>query len=219
MDGSQLPTEWTHLKEKIVSGVSDSKMRDVSHLKKGIRTQGGPMTKNVDDSEVSMMTKMSDASKKSPMAEKVESTTNRQSEKSSLTFGGDNTENVENGLSKKPIRVPTPTPEKKPEVHRTSNDRQENPFPVPHPNKTGEVNKMGHLGGMPHCDTLTRENLRFAGHDSDSHHVTKEYFNQQQELSKEEREQALAECRKRCGIVPGQIAVPKDPSSQLVEQP
>ncbi len=35
------------------------------------------------------------------------------------------------------------------------------------------------------------------------------------EQSKEEIEQALAECRKRCGIIPGQMAVLKDPSSQL----
>jgi hypothetical protein len=39
------------------------------------------------------------------------------------------------------------------------------------------------------------------------------------EHSKEERELALAECRKRCGIIPGQMAVLKDPSSQPVEQP
>jgi len=38
-------------------------------------------------------------------------------------------------------------------------------------------------------------------------------------MSKEDREQALAECRKRCGIIPGQMAVLKDPSSQLVDQP
>ena len=43
----------------------------------------------------------------------------------------------------------------------------------------------------------------------------------EREQSKEEIEQALAECRKRCGIIPGQMAVLKDPSSQLdrVEQP
>ena len=41
------------------------------------------------------------------------------------------------------------------------------------------------------------------------------------EMSKEDSEQALAECRKRCGIIPGQMAVLKDPSSLLdkVEQP
>ena len=41
------------------------------------------------------------------------------------------------------------------------------------------------------------------------------------EQSKEERELALAECRKRCGIVPGQMAILKDPSSLLdkVAQP
>jgi hypothetical protein len=38
-------------------------------------------------------------------------------------------------------------------------------------------------------------------------------------LAKEEREEALAECRKRCGIIPGQMTVLKDPSSQLIEQP
>jgi hypothetical protein len=48
--------------------------------------------------------------------------------------------------------------------------------------------------------------------DSDSRHVTEGHSDQQHELSKEEREQALAECRKRCGIIPGQMAVLKDNS-------
>jgi hypothetical protein len=39
------------------------------------------------------------------------------------------------------------------------------------------------------------------------------------EQYKEEIEQALAECRKRCGIIPGQMTVLKVPSSPLVEQP
>ena len=122
-------------------------------------------------SKMSKMTEMSDASKKSPIAEKVESITKRQSEKSSLTFGGDNTENVKNGLFSKPIRAPTPTPEKKSEAHRISNDRQENRFPVPHLGETGEVSKMGHLGGMPHCDTKTRENICSTTHVGDSRHA------------------------------------------------
>ena len=40
-----------------------------------------------------------------------------------------------------------------------------------------------------------------------------------EEKSKEEIEQLLAAHRKKLGIVPGQMAVLKDPSSQLVEQP
>ncbi len=71
---------------------------------------------------------------------------------------------------------------------------------------------MRHLGGMSHYDTRMRENLRSMGHVSDSHHVTKGSLNQQHELSKEEREQALAECRKRCGIIPGQMVVLRDNS-------
>ena len=124
------------------------------------------------------MSKMAKTSKKSTMAENVESTTNRQSKKSSTSIEGDVTKNVESGTFKKVIRAATPTPEKKSEVHRTSNDRQENPFPVPHLGETGEVNKMRHLGGMSHYDTQMRENLRSAGHVSDSHHVTKGCSNQ-----------------------------------------
>ncbi len=50
-----------------------------------------------------------------------------------------------------------------------------------------------------------------------SRHVTEGHSNQVHELSKEDREQALAECRKRCGIIPGQMAVLKDPSPWLYQ--
>jgi hypothetical protein len=56
-------------------------------------------------------------------------------------------------------------------------------------------------------------------HDTPLTPVTKTEQKQPGEQSKEEIEQALAECRKRCGIVSGQMTVLKDPSSQLVEQP
>jgi hypothetical protein len=112
------------------------------------------------------------------MAETSESGTNRQSKKSSTTFGGDSSKNVESAHFGLPIRAATPTPEKKSEVHRTSNDRQENPFPVPRLGETGEVSKMRHLGSMSHCDTKTRKNLRPKDHDSDSRHVTEGHSNQ-----------------------------------------
>ena len=76
---------------------------------------------------------------------------------------------------------------------------------------------MKHLGDMFHSDSQTKEIIRPAAHDAPLTSVTKTEREQPGEQSKEEIEQALAECRKRCGIVPGQMAVLKDPSSQLVE--
>ena len=65
MDGSQLPTEWTHLNSDLVTGVSDSKKRDGSFQQNSIATKTGPMTKNHDDP---VSSKMSKTSKKSHMA-------------------------------------------------------------------------------------------------------------------------------------------------------
>ena len=80
---------------------------------------------------------------------------------------------------------------------------------------------MRHLGTMCHRDSLTKESIRPAAHDAPLTSVTKTERKQPEEQSKEEIEQALAECRKRCGIVLGQMTVLKDPTSQLdqVEQP
>ncbi len=72
---------------------------------------------------------------------------------------------------------------------------------------------------MLQCDSQRKESLRPA---SNNRALTSAVTNKQKqpgEQSKEERELALAECRKRCGIIPGQMVVLKDPSSQLVEQP
>ena len=74
MDGSQLPTEWTHLNRKLATGVNDSRKRDVSKSKTGIpknedssTLSKSPMTKTNDDP------KMSDALKKIIMTERAES--------------------------------------------------------------------------------------------------------------------------------------------------
>jgi len=158
--------------------VSDSKKRDVSLLKTGTAKKEGPMSRKSEDGKMSKMTKDVDSSKNVSMAESSQNGTIGQSEKSSTTFRGDSLKNVENPFLKKPIRAPTPTPEKRPEVHRTSNDRQENPFPVPRLGETGEVSKMRHLGSMSHCDTKTRKNLLPTDHDSDSRHVTERHPNQ-----------------------------------------
>jgi hypothetical protein len=72
---------------------------------------------------------------------------------------------------------------------------------------------------MSHSDPQKKENIRPKAHGAPLTSVTKTERKQPGEQSKEEIEQALAECRKRCGIVPGQMAVLKDPSSQLMEQP
>ncbi len=74
MDGSQLPTEWTHLKKESVSGVSDSKKRDIPTKHSGTASTKGPMSKNDDDTKSSKMSKNVknvEASEKSPMAEKA----------------------------------------------------------------------------------------------------------------------------------------------------
>ena len=80
---------------------------------------------------------------------------------------------------------------------------------------------MKHLGDMFHCDSQTKENLRPIPHDAPLASATKTERRQPGEQTKEEREEALAECRKRCGIIPGQMAVLKDPSPQIdqVQQP
>ena len=78
---------------------------------------------------------------------------------------------------------------------------------------------MRHPGTMSHSDSQKKESIRPKDHDAPLTSVTKTERKQPREQSKEEIEQALAECRKRCGIIPGQMAVPKDISSQLVEQP
>ena len=72
---------------------------------------------------------------------------------------------------------------------------------------------------MSHCDSQKKENICPVAHDAPSTPVTKTERKQPGEQTKEEIEQALAECRKRCGIIPGQMPVLKDPSLQLVEQP
>jgi hypothetical protein len=74
---------------------------------------------------------------------------------------------------------------------------------------------------MFHCDSQTEENIRPTTHDAPLTPAAKTERRQPGEQTKEEREEALAECRKRCGIIPGQMAVLKDPTSQLdqVEQP
>ena len=74
---------------------------------------------------------------------------------------------------------------------------------------------------MPQCDSQTKEIMRPAVNGGALTSATKTKQKQTGEMSKEDREQALAECRKRCGIVPGQMKVLKDPSLLLdkVEQP
>ena len=72
---------------------------------------------------------------------------------------------------------------------------------------------------MLQCNSQTKEYIRPASNNGALISATTTKQKQPGEQSKEEREQALAECRKRCGIIPGQMAVLKDSSSQLVEQP
>ena len=74
---------------------------------------------------------------------------------------------------------------------------------------------------MLQCGSQTKEYIRPASNNGVLTSATTTKQKQPGEQSKEERELALAECRKRCGIVPGQMAVLKDPSSLLdkVEQP
>ena len=99
MDGSQLPTEWTHLNVKLVGGVSDSKMRDVSQNKNATASKNGPMTKKLEDvNKMSKMTKSAKSSQKSDVAKSSENGTILQSEKSSTTFEGDVQKNADTGL-------------------------------------------------------------------------------------------------------------------------
>jgi len=72
-----------------------------------------------------------------------------------------------------------------------------------------------HPGTMSHSDFQKKESIRPKAHDAPLTSVTKTERKQHGEQSKEEIEQALAECRKRCGIIPGQMAVLKDPTSQI----
>ena len=72
---------------------------------------------------------------------------------------------------------------------------------------------------MLQCGSQTKEYICPASNNGGLTSATTTKQKQPGEQSKEEYEQALAECRKRCGIIPGQMAVPKDPTSQLVEQP
>ena len=51
MDGSQLLTDRTHLKEKLVSGVSNSKMRDVSQKHPATAFKKGLMAKKDEDDQ------------------------------------------------------------------------------------------------------------------------------------------------------------------------
>ena len=78
---------------------------------------------------------------------------------------------------------------------------------------------MSHLGTMSHSDSQKKESIRPAGNDAPLTSATKTKQRQPGEKSKEEVEQLLAEHRKRLGIITGQMAVLKDPSSQLVDQP
>ena len=72
---------------------------------------------------------------------------------------------------------------------------------------------------MLQCGPQTKEYIRPASNNGGLTSATTAKQKQPGEQSKEERELALAECRKRCGIIPGQMPVLKDSSSQLVEQP
>ncbi len=66
---------------------------------------------------------------------------------------------------------------------------------------------MKHLGNMLHCDSQKKESLLPTGKIAPVTSSTKTKQNKPGEQSKEEREQALAECRERCGIIPGKMTV------------
>ena len=72
---------------------------------------------------------------------------------------------------------------------------------------------------MPQCDSQAKGNIRPTGDDAALTSATKTKQRQPGEKSKEEVEQLLAEHRKKLGIIPGQMAALKDPSSQPMEQP
>ncbi len=95
-------------------------MRDVSQSKNANSSKKDPMAQKSDDKKMSKMSKNAETSKKFDVAKTSESGTNQQSEKSSLTFGGDPRKNAPIDPFQSSIRAATPTPEKKPEVHRTS---------------------------------------------------------------------------------------------------
>ena len=97
-------------------------------------------------------------------------------------------------------------------MHLTSKGKQGSRPPVPHLGETGEVNKVRHPGTMSHSDYQTKEDIRPITHDTSPTPATKSKQKPPEEKSKEDIEHALEECRKRCGIVPGQMAVLKDPS-------
>ncbi len=135
-----MQTEWNHLNGELVAGVSDPGERDMSLNNNVPAAKNVPMPKSEDSKkmhEESKKAKMTDESKKLAIAKSSESGSVRQSEKSPPTLGHDIAKNLQNGILQKALRAVTPTPEKLSEVHRTSKDRQENPFPVPHLCKTG----------------------------------------------------------------------------------
>ncbi len=74
MDGSQLLTDRTHLNGKSVSGVSDSKMKDVFQKHSATASKKGPMAKKYEDDQ--RIAEMSKTSKKSSIAKQSESGTN-----------------------------------------------------------------------------------------------------------------------------------------------
>ena len=76
MDGSQLPTEWTHLNKELVAGVSDSKKRDVSLQQSGTASKKGPILQKSEDAKMSKMSKIPDASENLTMAKASDSGTN-----------------------------------------------------------------------------------------------------------------------------------------------
>ena len=84
--------------------------------------------------------------------------------------------------------------------------------------ETGEVNKVKHLGDMFHYVPKSRADICPAGIDTSQTSATKTKQRQPGELSKEEREQALAECRERCGIIPGKMTVPRIRTAPELEQ-
>ena len=77
MDGSQLPTEWTHLNEELVGGVSDSKKRELPLQHSATASKKGPMSQEKEDvTKMSKISKSSMTYKNLNMAEKSESGTN-----------------------------------------------------------------------------------------------------------------------------------------------
>ncbi len=120
--------------------MSESKKRDKALQRNGTAIENGSMSKNADDEKMSKMPKKSETSQKSPMAKSSGSGTNRESKKSSTDIEGKSHKNVNEGIPVKAIRAPTPTPEKKPEVHRTSDNKQASRPPVPRHGDTGKVN-------------------------------------------------------------------------------